>query len=95
MDTSIFDALEEEYLLLIAALLHRKKKTPTNQNKMGAQNLEKTLEIWGISPASPGAETGWNNVPKLFSCVTDRIWDLGQCLVFAGLPHIYINNFEE
>ena len=73
MDTSIFDALEEEYLLLIAGLLHRKKKTPTNRNKMGARNFEKTREIWGISPASTGAETGWNNVPKLFSCVTNRI----------------------
>ena len=49
MDTSFFDALAEEDLLLNAAVLHRQKKPTTNQNKMGARNLE-------ISPASTGAE---------------------------------------
>ena len=82
MDTGIFDALEEEDLLLIAAVLHR-KKTPTNQNKMGARNL---IEIWGISLASPGAETECNKAPKLFSCVLKFLADI---LCLLGY-HIYI-----
>ena len=82
MDTGIFDALEEEDLLLIAAVLHQ-KNPPTNQNKKGARNLEKTREIWVISPASPGAKTEWNQVLKLFSCVTNRLWVLGQRLVLV------------
>ena len=36
MDSSIFDALEEEDLLLIAAVSHRKKKRP--QTRLPEQN---------------------------------------------------------
>ena len=41
IDTSIFDALEEEDLLLIAALSHRKKKRPQTRTKWVHEILKK------------------------------------------------------
>ena len=41
MDTSIFDALEEEDLLLIAAVLHRKRKRPQTRTKWVHEILKK------------------------------------------------------
>ena len=73
MDTIIFDALEEEDLLLIAAVLQGKKKRPQTRTEGVHEIFLKKIEIWEISPASPGAETGWNKVLRLFSCVTNRI----------------------
>ena len=65
MDTSIFDAMEGD-LLLIAAVSHRKKKRPQTRTKWVHEILKKTIDIWVISPASPRAETGWNKVPNYF-----------------------------
>ena len=65
MDTRIFDAMEGD-LLLNAAVLHRKKKRPQTRAKWVQEILKKTREIWGISLASPGAETGWNKVLNYF-----------------------------
>ena len=41
MVTSIFDALGEEYILLIAAVLHRKKKRPQIRTKLVHEILKK------------------------------------------------------
>ena len=41
MDTGIFDALEEENLLLIAAVSHRKKKRPQPRTKWVHEILKK------------------------------------------------------
>ena len=41
MDTGIFDALEEEDLLLIAGVLHRKKKRPQTRTKWVHKILKK------------------------------------------------------
>ena len=46
MNTSIFDALEEEDLLLIAAVSHQKKKRPQTRTKWVHKILKKR-EIYG------------------------------------------------
>ena len=47
MDTSIFVALEEEDLITYCCCITPEEKTPTNQKKMGARNLEKIRDRYG------------------------------------------------
>ena len=48
MDTGIFDALEEEDLLLIAAVLHQKKR-PQTRTKWVHEILKKMREMGNIT----------------------------------------------
>ena len=86
MDTSIFDALEEEDLLLIAAVLHRKEKNA--RTEWVHEILKKKREIWGYYRLVQELRQDGTKFQNYFrvSPTEFKLLDMAQLLERGALP---------